>query len=367
MPGDGNCFFHCISESVTSILKSQNCNLASHLQSLGLSQHVNNCDKISVLRQLIVEEFTGPNSHVYKPFLVTSTNAYDEEARKFKNPGHFDSELGNCVPLAMSNILQIPLVIFTSMENYPISHVIPRTSVLSEVPIYLAYVHSGSGHYNLVAEQKMTDTVLPITANDLEESDERVSNMVIPPKQSDKDETRCSCGRGAAGKTRNNEFCKTYKSRCPCFRALQSCNKFCSCRSCVNPFGRNIQERDKLEALPQKRAKQDFQRDVCQTDQDYMDKRAEEPITPTWLEDEYFVFDALLLYLLNTNQDGSTSKVFSEYHRIVQFCSELEHRDLLLHPKSLSAVSKKVEETKAKLKIDEEFFKMQIKYNWFFD
>ena len=296
---------------------------------------------------MIVEEFTGPNSHVYEPFLVTSTNTYDEEARKFKDPGHFDSELGNRVPLAMSNILQISLVIFTSMENYPISHVIPRTRVLSEVPVCLAYVHSGSGHYNLVPEQKMTDTVLPITANTHEETDERVSNTVILPNQSDKDETRCSCCRGAAGKTRINEFCKIHKSRCPCFRALQSCNNFCSCRSCVNPFGRNIQERDKLEPLPRKRAKQDFQRDV--TDQDYMDKRVEEPITPTWLEDEYFVFDALLLYLLNTNQVVSTSKVFSGYHRIVQFCSELEHRQLFLHPKSLSAVSKIVEETKTKL------------------
>ena len=80
MPGDGDCFFYCISENVSSILRSENCNLASHLQSLALSQHVNKCDKISVLRQLIVEEFTGPNSHVYEPFLVTSPNRYDEEA-----------------------------------------------------------------------------------------------------------------------------------------------------------------------------------------------------------------------------------------------------------------------------------------------
>ena len=99
-----------------------------------------------------------------------------------------------------------------------------------------------------------------------------------------------------------------------------------------------MQERHTLEPLPRKRAKQDFQRDVCQTDQDYMDKRAEEPITPTWLGDQYFVFYALLLYLLNTNQDVSTSKVFSDYNRIVQFCSELEHQQLFLRPKSLSAV-----------------------------
>ena len=85
---------------------------------------------------MIVQEFTGPNRHLYEPFMITSTtDSYDTEAQKFLQPGHYDSELGNCVPLAMSNILQIPLVIFTSMENYPITQVIPRTRVLSEVPI----------------------------------------------------------------------------------------------------------------------------------------------------------------------------------------------------------------------------------------
>ena len=54
--------------------------------------------------------------------------------------------------MAMSNILQIPLVIFTLMENYPITQVIPRTRVLSEVPIYLVYNHGNSGHYNLAVE-----------------------------------------------------------------------------------------------------------------------------------------------------------------------------------------------------------------------
>ena len=82
--------------------------------------------------------------------ITSTTDLYESEAQKFLKSGHYDSELGNCVPLAMSNILQIPLVIFTSMENYPITQVIPRTRVLSEVPIYLAYSHSG--HYNLAVE-----------------------------------------------------------------------------------------------------------------------------------------------------------------------------------------------------------------------
>lgn len=115
-------------------------------------------EKIIVLRRLIVEEFFGQNRHVDEPFLVTSTDLYEKEAQKFLQPRFYESELGNCVPLAMSNILQMPIVIFTSMENYPVTHVIPRGRVLSEVPLYLSYDHSGSGHYNLVVEETTADS-----------------------------------------------------------------------------------------------------------------------------------------------------------------------------------------------------------------
>lgn len=42
-------------------------NLTSFLKLIGSSIEVPNEDKIKVLRQLIVQEFLGPNQHVYKP------------------------------------------------------------------------------------------------------------------------------------------------------------------------------------------------------------------------------------------------------------------------------------------------------------
>lgn len=159
MPADGDCFLHCMSISLSSFLTGENSNLTSYLISIGISVEMPNEDKIHLLRRLIVQEFMGPNRHVYESFMITSTtDSYESEAQKFLESGHYDSELGNCVPLTMSNILQIPLVIFTSMENYPITQVIPRTRVLSEVPIYLAYSHSDSGHYNLAVEGNRTQT-----------------------------------------------------------------------------------------------------------------------------------------------------------------------------------------------------------------
>lgn len=369
MPGDGDCFLHCISITLSCFLtrNQENSNLITYLKSIGISTEMSNEDKINVLRQLIVQEFTGPNRHLYEPFMITSTtDSYDTEAQKFLQQGHYDSELGNCVPLAMSNILQIPLVIFTSMENYPITQVIPRTRVLSEVPIYLAYNHGDSGHYNLVVEVTRTQSNSATTEATGKEPDKHLQVEVDVPSQH---EAGCSCGRGNAGKTGKSEFCKYYKSRCPCFRNLRSCNDKCSCRSCANPFGSKAQEKGTFGPLPRKRQKQDLQQDIKQTDKGYMEKKTEEPIATSWFEDELYVIEALFLYLLVTSQDITPDRIFAEYHKIIQFCSEVtSYQNVFsLRPRSSSAITKKLQEIKGKLKVDEELFKKQIQYNWFFD
>lgn len=172
------------------------------------------------------DEFFGQNRHVYEPFLVTSTDFYEKEAQKFQEPGFYDSELGNCIPLAMSNILQMPIVIFTSMENYPVTHVIPRGRVLCEVPLFLAYDHRGSGHYNLVVEETTADSGTVSLEPSVHLTDVPPAASNSSTKSEENYKTKCSCGRGTVRKARENEFCKTYKSRCPCFRAFQLLQRF---------------------------------------------------------------------------------------------------------------------------------------------
>ena len=366
MPGDGDCFFHCISESLTSVTEIKNVDLVAHLKSIGIRKEMGNGEKVTVLRNLLVEEFLGQNRPVYEPFLVSSTETLHIEAQKFKDPGYYDSELGNCVPLAMSNILQVPLVIFTSMENYPVTHVIPRTRVLTKVRIYLAYFHCGSGHYDLVVEQQVPDLISVDVAPRTNAIDLPGTTSLKLTTDIKRNQPGCSCGRGATGKARTNEFCKAYQSRCPCYRAIQGCTHQCSCRSCANPFGRTLNDNDVREPLPRKRAKQDFQLDVQQTDREYMERKAEEFIIPSFLEDEEFLFEALALYLLITKQDTSPNNIFSIYDKIQKFQTEIKAFELYLRPKSPAAISKKFEEVKAKLQVDKEFFKRQIQYNCFF-
>ena len=121
------------------------------------------------------------------------------------------------MPLTISNILQIPLVYFTSMENYPITQVIPRTRVLSEVPIYLADHHGDNGHYNVAVEVTRTQSNSATTEATGKEPDKHLQVEVDVPSQH---EAGCSCRRGNAGKTGKSELCKYYRSRCPCFRTL---------------------------------------------------------------------------------------------------------------------------------------------------
>lgn len=124
------------------------------------------------------------------------------------------------------------------------------------------------------------------------------------------------------------------------FERFNCCNDFCGCRSCTNPFGRNVRDTDNLEPLPRKRAKQDFQQNVGQTDRGYIEKKAEEPKTQTWLEDEHLLFEAVTLYLLMTEHDVSPSQIFSIYHKIIEFQIQLKTYQLSLRPKLLAVISK---------------------------
>lgn len=119
-------------------------------------------------------------------------------------PRYYDLKLANCVPLAMCNILHEPLVIITTIGSYPVIHIIPKTSLLSDVPFYLACFYGGSGYYNLVVEQKVGDFSLVSIANTENKLDLQICSL---PKQMKNHETGCLCGCRATEKTKTtNSF-----------------------------------------------------------------------------------------------------------------------------------------------------------------
>ena len=59
-------FLSCISVSLSSFLTRENSSLTLYLKSIGISIEIPEEEK-KVLRRLIVQEFMGPNWHVYEP------------------------------------------------------------------------------------------------------------------------------------------------------------------------------------------------------------------------------------------------------------------------------------------------------------
>ena len=100
-----------------------------------------------------------------------------------------------------------------------------------------------------------------------------------------------------------------------------------------------------------------------------MEKKQEEPVATGWFEDELYVIKALFSYLLVTSQDITPDRIFAEYQKIIQSCSEVtSYQNVFsLHPRSSSAITKKLQEIKDKSKVDKELFKKQIQHYRFFD
>ena len=139
--GDGNCCFGAVAEALKQ--------LPSHInlsQLLGCEVH-SQMDLCTELRKLAVQEWTT-HSEVYQPFLVDKD--IKEEIQKFTQRGFYDSDLGDSIVLALSNALQLPILMFTSIPRIPEMEVLPR-SQLDTDPLKIAYNQSPPSHYDCVA------------------------------------------------------------------------------------------------------------------------------------------------------------------------------------------------------------------------
>ena len=153
VPGDDNCFFHSVSFQLLQLLKGENGqSIQNGLHALGLSLDQSLTTIGAVLRQRVVDEWQGPFIDNYQQFFDDSEMDVYMEAEKFHRSGEFCRPLGDTMPLAMANVLQLPIVLSTSAQNMPIVTVTPR-SIIHEASIVLAYKQRGAGHYDALTER----------------------------------------------------------------------------------------------------------------------------------------------------------------------------------------------------------------------
>ena len=167
---------------------------------------------IGILRQCLVDEWLD-NPSEYAPFIRSNEKKFEDMAKEFLTPGHFASEIGNSMPMAMANVLSLPIAILTMMQNMSIILVTPRSNVASDVPICLArrefslaYEHTGTGYYDYLIRNDINTNTAPLP-------------NAAQPSLASKD-IRCRCAQGAKKQCASFESCKDYKSRCLCFRGL---------------------------------------------------------------------------------------------------------------------------------------------------
>ena len=89
------------------------------------------------LRELTVAEWLGERRQEYEKFV--SGDDFDEEARRFRQRGYFAGDIGNLMPLWMSNILQMSIgVILSSLENHPLIPILPTKPIGCTPQLFLA-------------------------------------------------------------------------------------------------------------------------------------------------------------------------------------------------------------------------------------
>ena len=277
--GDGDCIFASICDQLNQVTETMCADdpFKLHLLTLGLSNFILHSQDIAIvkLRELFVEGLLGPDKDKYISYIDGLTEQqYVREALAFKVRHYFGGQLGDITIRVMSDILQCPIVVVSSMESIAVVPFIPKI-IENHTPLYLAFNQSGPGHYDITIKRNH-----PNTLTDHETAEVKQSTNLIKV-------THCRCTKcGSSG--------GKYLSRCPCFRNKQSC-KECNCKNCMNPFNEidkpKVQFKVKSEQ-PRKRFRPSSSY-VKGSSIDYLNREGECPTTIGWTK-----FEECLLYVI---------------------------------------------------------------------
>ena len=78
--------------------------------------------------------------------MTAGSNNLDTVA-KFKECGFFASDVDDLFASATAKLLQIPIIVVTALPTPPTIPFVPDI-FSTDTPIYIAYDHSGPGHYD---------------------------------------------------------------------------------------------------------------------------------------------------------------------------------------------------------------------------
>jgi hypothetical protein len=226
IPKDGDCLFKSVAFQLFQL--SNNCNnsaseLTEHLLELGINIQTGTIDDVAdKLRELVVNEWQGEFQEDYADFFQPNDQVHDsvafmQESEKYRKKGTFAGSLGDSMPLALANMLKLPLMILSTEHNVPFIDICPRNVITNAVPVFLARYNAGGGHYNAIILDEIDhqEANIPTSTN----SSIAISN----PTGTGNERLTCRCDSSKRKRSLK------YKNRCGCIKVAGLCQTSCKC------------------------------------------------------------------------------------------------------------------------------------------
>ena len=102
----------------------------------------------STLRQEVCTHIRNHHS-TYRAFLSCNDSEFDNELVNLQKKGHWNSNICDLLPYALSNLLQRNIIIYSSDNQFPIKYISPDLCVASGEDILISHsTNYGSEHYD---------------------------------------------------------------------------------------------------------------------------------------------------------------------------------------------------------------------------
>ena len=334
VPRDGNCLFYAVAHNLKFQVQKGNTDLENILKNIGICEENSLVEIATSLRQGVVGEWIGKHSKEYQDFLTS--DQLHVQAEQFRQDGTFSLDIGDLVIAALSNMLQVPIVIFTSRPNQPLHIQYPTHSVIVfPSPVYLAYLQTKSGHYDAVVQVDQSITEPGCSTNNA-----------------------CTCGRKSNFKGNACSFSlNKYSSRCPCYNEKRPCSKNCKCRGCTNSFG--MKSEVPLATCGQKRKRATYDNQLIslkgRRTAEFMEAIGEPVITGTLSRMEFLVVCSIVKEVMEDLDWAHSNcldhhEVLAMYDGIIELAETLL-LDLALFKRSAANIEKLLNDTTFKWEI----------------
>ena len=137
VPGDGNCLFTSLASAILHRIRNGDTLLITILKNI--IKDIDSC-YVSTLAERL-RQWMGENYELYQSFVTVDLR---EEGQEFMQSGQFTGEVGDLMVFTLSNILQSPIAIFTSIPNLPVICITPMfVHAENDNPIFLTFIQEG--------------------------------------------------------------------------------------------------------------------------------------------------------------------------------------------------------------------------------